>query len=108
MPKAVWHISYKLVEGADVQDFLLASKKCHNDSLSRNKGFISWDVLRDGDIWVDYVTWETMEDANSAEGDENEAAKHPSALAFYAFIDPYTIKSTSYTIEKKHCTKDVG
>ncbi|MCL2621168.1 MAG: hypothetical protein FWD97_09575 [Defluviitaleaceae bacterium] len=102
MSKAVWHISYKLVEGANVQDFLLASKKCNDDSLSKNKGFISWDVLLDGDTWVDFVTWETMEDAKNAEGDDNEAAKHPSALAFYAFIDPNTLKVTLYTIEKRH------
>jgi len=102
MLKAVWHISYKLVEGADVQEFLLASKKCHDDSLSKNKGFISWDVLRDGDTWVDFVTFESMEDANNAEGDDNEAGKHPSALAFYSFIDPNTLKATSYTLEKRH------
>ena len=102
MSKAAWHISYKLLEGADVQEFLLASKKCHDDSLSKNKGFISWDVLRDGDTWVDFVTFETMEDANNAEGDGNEIARHPSALAFYAFIDPSTLKSTSYIVEKRH------
>ena len=102
MLKAVWHISYKLVEGADVQEFLLASKKCHDDSLSKNKGFISWDVLRDGDTWVDFVTFESMEDANNAEGDDNEAGKHPSALAFYSFIDPNTLIATSYTLEKRH------
>ncbi|MCL2379021.1 MAG: hypothetical protein FWC77_07845 [Defluviitaleaceae bacterium] len=102
MSKAVWHISYKLVAGANVQDFLLASKKCHDDALSKSKGFISWDLLRDGDTWVDYVTWETMEDAVNAEGDDNEATKHPSALAFYAFIDPSTLKGTSYTVEKRH------
>jgi len=82
--------------------FYLLQKKCHDDSLSKNKGFISWDVLRDGDTWVDYVTFETMEDANNAKGDDNEAVKHPSALAFYAFIDFNTLKSTSYTIEKRH------
>ncbi|MCL2365028.1 MAG: hypothetical protein FWC71_10250 [Defluviitaleaceae bacterium] len=102
MSKAVWHISYKLVEGADVQAFLLASKKCHDDSLSKNKGFISWDVFRDGDTWVDFVTFETMEDANNAEGDDNQAGKHPSALAFYSYINPNSLKSTSYTLEKKH------
>ncbi|MCL2350660.1 MAG: hypothetical protein FWC67_04185 [Defluviitaleaceae bacterium] len=102
MSKAVWHISYKLVEGADAQEFLLASKKCHDDSLSKCKGFISWDVLRDGDTWADFVTFETMKDANNAEADDNEASKHPSALAFYAFIDPSTLRAESYTIEKRH------
>jgi quinol monooxygenase YgiN len=102
MPKAVWYISYKLIEGANVKDFLLASKKCHDDSMSKNKGFISWDVLRDGDTWVDVVTFETMEDAENAEGDGNETTTHPSALAFYAFIDPDTLKHASYIVEKIH------
>ena len=102
MSKAVWHITYKLTKGADVQDFLLASKKCHDDSLSKNKGFISWDVLRSGDTWVDHVTFETMDDAKRAEGSDNATAKHPSALAFYAFIDPTTLSSTFYTLERRH------
>jgi hypothetical protein len=42
--KVVWYISYKLVNGANADEFLLASKKCHDDSMSKNKGFISWDV----------------------------------------------------------------
>jgi len=102
MTKAVWHISYKLVAGANVQDFLLASKKCHDDSLSRNKGFISWDVLRDGDTWIDFVTFETMEDAINAEGNDNETAKHPSALAFYSFIEFSSLAHTSYIVETRH------
>ena len=102
MPKAVWYISYKLVEGASVEDFLLASKKCHDDSMSKNKGFISWEVLRDGDTWVDVVTFETLDDAKNAEGDGNEATKHPSAIEFYSFIDPTTLKDTSYILEKSH------
>jgi len=102
MSKAVWHISYKLVEGANVQDFMLASQKCHDDSLSKNKGFISWDMLRDGDTWVDYVVFETVEDAQYAHSAESEIATHPSALAFFAFIDLSTLKSTSYTIEKSY------
>ena len=102
MSKAAWYISYKLVAGADVDAFLLASKKCHDDSLSKSKGFISWDPLRDGDTWVDYVTFETMEDAKNAEGDDNMENKHPSALAFYTFIDPISLSHASYTIEKRH------
>lgn len=47
----------KLVEGASVSDFLMASEDCNNKVLSKKKGFISWKVLADGDKWVGLVTW---------------------------------------------------
>ena len=100
--KVVYQISYKLVKGASAEEFLLASKKCHDDSMAKNKGFISWDVLRDGDTWVDVATFESIEDAKNAESGGNETTKHPSALAFYAFIDFTTLKSKVYTLEKSH------
>lgn len=49
MSNAIWFISFKLKKGVSVDDFLLASEKCHNEVLSKQKGFISWEVLRDGE-----------------------------------------------------------
>lgn len=100
MRNAVWFISYKLVEGASVQDFLLASEKCHNEVLSKRKGFISWKVLVDGDTWVDLVTWETLEDGKNAENDDSDP--NPVALKFYSFIDPNSLKSQFYSVEKSY------
>lgn len=73
MSDAVWFISYKLVEGASVPDFLLASEKTHNEVLSKKKGFISWKVLVDGDM-------------------------NPIAQKFYSFIDPNSLKSQFYSV----------
>ena len=81
---------------------MLASKKCHDDSMSKNKGFISWDVWRDGDTWVDVTTFESIEDAKNAENSGNETTTHPSAMAFYSFIDFNTLESKVYTLEAKH------
>lgn len=100
MSNAVWFISYKLVEGASVQDFLLASEKCHSEVLSKRKGFISWKVLADGDTWVDLVTWETLEDGKNAESDNGDP--NPIALKFYSFIDPDSLKSQFYSVEKSY------
>jgi len=100
MSSAVWFISYKLVEGASVSDFLLASEKCHNEVLSKKKGFISWKVLAQGDTWVDLVDWETMEDAINAEKDDGEP--DPIALRFYSFIDPASLKPQVFSVEKSH------
>jgi len=100
MPNAVWFISYKLKKGASVADFLIASEKCHNEVLSKRKGFISWNVLTQGDTWVDLVTWETMEDAINAENDEGSI--DPVAQEFYSFINLNSCKTQLYSVEKSY------
>jgi len=100
MHNAVWFISYKLVEGASISEFLQASEKCHDEVLSKKKGFISWKVLVDGDTWVDLVTWETMEDAIDGESDDGE--QNPVASKFYSFIDPYSCKSQLYCVKENY------
>ena len=100
MSNVVWFISYKLVEGVSVPDFLLASEQARNQVLSKKKGFISWKMLASGDTWVDFVTWETMEDAINAENDDIVVS--PAAQNFYSFIDFDSLKSQTYTIEKSY------
>ena len=100
MSNAVWFISYKLVKGASVPDFLVASENCNNEVLSKKKGFISWQVLAKGDTWVDLVTWETMEDAVNAE--KNESEPPPAAQKFYSFIDFGSLKMQAYSVERSY------
>jgi len=100
MSNAVWFISYKLKKGASVAEFLAASEKCNNEVLSKKEGFISWEVFADGDTWVDFVKWETMEDAINAEKDDGET--NPAAGEFYSFINFNSIKTKVYTIEKSY------
>ncbi len=97
MSNVVWFISYKLVEGASVPDFLLASEKVHNEILSKQKGFISWKVLADGDTWVDLVTWETMEDAKNG---ETAGEANPIAQKFYSFIE--SCEHQHFSVEKSY------
>ena len=99
MVNAIWFISYKLKKGASVEDFLRASEKCHDEVLSKQKGFISWDVLRDGDTWVDLVKWETVEDAKNG---ETAGANNPTSREFYSFINMISCKLQLYTVEKSH------
>jgi hypothetical protein len=100
MSNAVWFISYKLVEGASVSDFLLASEKCNNEVLSKKKGFISWKQLFDGDTWVDLVTWETMDDAIKAEKDDSTL--NPIAQKFYSYIDFKSLKMQAFSVKKSY------
>jgi len=97
---AVWFISYKLKKDASEADFLLASEACRNEVLSKKKGFISWQVLRNGDTWVDLCTWETMEDAVNAETDDG--APNPIAQKFYSFINFNSLSHKVYSVEKSY------
>jgi len=99
MPNAVWLISYKLLTGSSVPDFLLASEDCSNEVLSKKKGFISWKQLVDGDTWVDLVTWKTMEDAKNAEKEDGNP--NPIAQKFYSFIDFESLKMQTYSVERR-------
>lgn len=99
MSNTVWFISYQLKKNVSAEDFLLASAKCNEEVLSKQKGFISWEVLRNGDTWVDLVKWETEEDAKNA---ETAGAKNPAAQAFYSFINMPSCKQTLYRVEKTH------
>lgn len=99
MVNAAWFISYRLRKEASVEDFLLASEKCNREVLSKQPGFISWEVLRDGDTWVDLVKWETAEDAKNG---ETAGADHPASHAFYSHIDMQSCTLRLYSVEKSH------
>ncbi len=99
MPATVWMISYKLKEGADVEDFLRASEACNREVLSRQKGYISWEVLRCGGTWVDLCKWETPEDAKNA---ETAGADNPAALEFYSFINMESLEQQLCSLEKSY------
>ena len=99
MSETVWFFSYKLVPGASVSDFLSASQKAHDEVISKQKGFISWKVLLDGDTWVDSISWETAEDAKNA---ETAGADEPAAHEFYSYIDMSTCINSIYSAVKSY------
>lgn len=93
MSQAVHFNIYKLKKGASVPEFLLAVEKLVNEEISKKKGYVSWQLMVDGDNWVDYVTFETEEDLKKFE----EEARHPSEAAshFYSFIN-FTAKGNRH------------
>jgi hypothetical protein len=93
-------ISFKLVEGASVEAFLLAAEKLNDEHMSKQKGYISWQQLKEGDTWVDLATWKTMADARNFLA----ASGNPDALAekFYSFLDQKSIKMHLYSVEKSY------
>ena len=99
MPNAVMFISFRLVPGASVPDFLLATEKLNSEHMSKQKGYVSWKQLREGETWVDFIEWETMEDAGRAmeAGCETETA-----AAFFAFLDQESVETHLYSVEKSY------
>jgi hypothetical protein len=99
MSNAVMFISFKLIKGASVPDFLLAAEKLNNEYMSKQRGYISWKQLVDGETWADLLTWETMDDAKKIlESDSTNAL----AEKFYSFIDPENCKVQLFSVEKSY------
>lgn len=99
MSKIVFFNSYKLKKGASVEDFLVAVENLNNEYISKQKGYISFELLVDGDTWADSTTFATMEDAkNFAEGHD------PNGFAdkFYSFLNFNSCKSNFFSIEKSY------
>jgi hypothetical protein len=98
MPNAVFFVSYNLKKGASVSDFLLASEKLNNEYMSKQKGYVEWKQLVDGDMWVDFLTFETMEDAKKVESSSpNDLAKK-----FYSFINLNSCKTHFFSVERSY------
>jgi len=91
-----WIVSYKLKEDSCVDAFLLASKNCYDEIFSKQKGFISWEVLRDGETWIDLMKWETEEDAKDGQSKANE---DPIAHAYFEFVDMSSAKLQTCSAE---------
>ncbi|MCL2569186.1 MAG: hypothetical protein FWE12_07130 [Oscillospiraceae bacterium] len=100
MPNAIYYVSYKLKKGTSVPDFLLAAKALNDGYISKQKGYISWEQMVDGETWADMCTFETMEDLKAFE----EASRNPSELAgkFYSFINLMSCKGHKFSVEKTY------
>lgn len=99
MSNVIMFISFSLVKGASVPDFLEVSEKLHSEFMSKQKGYISWKQLVDGETWADVLTWESMEDAQNV----NEASCTNSLSHEYcSFIDLESIKTNFFTVEKSY------
>ena len=98
MKNAVFYCAFNLVEGASVEEFIEVSKELNDNYISKQKGYVSWQQLRDGDDWLDLVTFETMEDVQSfASNPENE--KNPFALKYFSFVKMEDCKATMFSVE---------
>jgi quinol monooxygenase YgiN len=92
----IYH-SYKLKEGKSEQDFLRVAEKFSNDSSLKTKGFVSWTLLRDGEMWADILVYETMEDFKNAIGSVH---KNPLVRELGSFFDISSITEHRFSVEE--------
>jgi quinol monooxygenase YgiN len=98
MANAVFFVSFKLKKGASAEEFLKAAEALNEGYMSKQPGFISWQQLVDGDIWADYITFESVEDARKMEAHEpNELA-----LEFYSYINLNSCKTHMFLVERSY------
>jgi hypothetical protein len=101
MSKVVFSSTYKLKDGVSVPDFLLATEQLIKEHVSKQKGYVSFQLLAESDTWADSVTFETMDNLNafleSSQNDRNELAEK-----FYSFLDFDTCKSNIYSVEMSY------
>ncbi len=99
MPNVVEFASFNLKEGSSVSDFLLVSDKFNSIFLSVQKGYISRKLLLVGEMWVNYVLWETMDDALKA---INTADEDAVACEYISFMDKESIKVLHLSVERSY------
>ena len=99
MSNVVFFNSYKLKDGASVPDFLVAVENLSKGYISKQEGYVSFNLLADDDAWADSVTFETMDHLNAfmaaSETDMNELAGK-----FYEFLDFNTCISKIYIVKQ--------
>lgn len=97
---AIFHCTFKLKKSADPQAFLQAAKLLNDEYISKQPGYVSWQQLRDGDTWVDLLTFNSMENVKAFEA--NSATPNEHAMAFYSFINMPSCVVRYYNVEKNH------
>ena len=74
-------------------------REVRREYISKQQGFVSWQQLREGDIWADHIVFETMEDAKKVAecGEPN-----PFAEEFYSFINLNSCQTHMFSIERSY------
>lgn len=83
------------------EDIFDENKKLINEYVSKQKGYVSFQLLAEGDTWADSIAFEAMDNLNafleSSENDRNELAEK-----FYSFLNFASCKSYIYSVEKSY------
>jgi hypothetical protein len=96
MSKVVLFSSYRLRPEVSIQDFLRAAESFNIEYVSKQKGYISFNLLVEGTTWADFTTFKTLGDAKNFAD-----ASDPDGLAemFYSFIRLASRKTYFFSVE---------
>lgn len=84
-------ISYELAENVSVNKLLETSKKVVTSWMSKQKGFIKWEIHQDkNNEFIDIVYWESEKDAKTA---EKEMGNIPNASDWFSCYKEGSISS---------------
>jgi len=100
MSNVVSFHTYKLKDGVSVPEFLLAVENLIKEHISKQKGYVSFQLLKEGDTWADSVTFETMDDFNAFLETENQMTAEMEKFASFLNFD--TVTNRTYSIEKSY------
>ncbi|NQZ84931.1 MAG: hypothetical protein HRU03_04375 [Nanoarchaeales archaeon] len=97
---AIEFVEYKLVEGADINEFMKSSDDMQNNFLNKQKGYLTRELIKDDKgTWADLVHWETMEDAKAA-ADNFHSSKECETMM--KLLDMSSVVMKHFTVEKKY------
>lgn len=99
MPNAVEFSAFVLKKGVDVSDFLRIADEFNEGFLSKQKGYISRQLLASGEKWADHVLWESMEDIHAAfKNAETDAV----ARNYLSCLNLNSCTTTLFCVEKAY------
>jgi hypothetical protein len=99
MSKAVEFSAFKLKKGVFISDFLRIADEFNEGFLSKQKGYISRQLLVENEKWADYVLWETIEDIHNA----FKVAESDSVAGEYlSCINLNTCVTNLFSVEKEY------
>ncbi len=83
-------INYKLADGVTEEQLLKAAAEILESWMKDLDGFISWEINKSENGYVDIVTWEDVESAKKAEEKMKELPKDNAWYACYDFSTIYS------------------
>ena len=84
MPHILEMPSFKLKKGISEADFLLAHEKFNREFMSKQRGYVSHKLIRDGDKWFDIAVWDSIDSKEKAFAD---IYKYDGIEEYMSFID---------------------
>lgn len=84
MPHILEMPSFRIKEGVSEADFLHAHEKLNREFMSKQKGYISHQLIRDGEKWFDVAVWDSVESKEKAFED---IYKYDGIEEYMSFID---------------------